>query len=61
MVGWRQPSICHPDCWRPWFWRVALAPGSVSVLVHREGRGYTLTSLNEAGHLKGEPGSPDDE
>jgi len=45
---------------RPWFWRFALDPGSVSVLVHRAGRGYTLTLLNEAGHLRGEPGSPDD-
>lgn len=45
---------------RPWFWRFALDPGSVSVLVHRHGRGYTLTSLNEAGHLEGGPGSPDD-
>lgn len=45
---------------RPWFWRFATDPGSVSLLTHRPGRGYTLTRLNETGHLGGEPGSPDD-
>jgi broad specificity phosphatase PhoE len=44
----------------PWFWRFALDPGSVSVLTHLPDRGYTLTLLNETGHLRGEPGSPDD-
>lgn len=45
---------------RPWFWRFAVDPGSVSVLAHRADRGHTLAHLNQTGHLQGEPGSPDD-
>ncbi len=38
---------------RPYFWRLHMDTASYSILEYREGRGFTLSLLNETKHLKG--------